>query len=123
MFPRQRPVGCARMPVVPPEEDWRRLVDGVGREGEAGSKNSGEKCCIDEMWNLAVTCTEAELCGLCDFAANDGGGNAKYMGRSKGAVFMMIPVRPKRRSRRLGMTDIVTHGLEWMAGKVREMGC
>ena len=53
----------------------------------------------------------------------DGGGIAKYMGRSKGVEYMLVPVRPKRRSGRLGVTDIVTHGLEGMACRLRVMGC
>ena len=62
MFPELRPIGCARVLVVPPQAEWMSLVDEVG-EGGIRINTGGF---FTEMRAWVIACTEAELCGLCD---------------------------------------------------------
>ncbi len=60
MFPRQRPIGCPRMPLVP---------QGEGREEGAGG---GEEDTLEEAWKKLAYCMEGELCRECDYVGPGG---------------------------------------------------
>ena len=113
MFPRSRPIGCGRMPVSPPQEEWNALVS------KASASDTQEV--VNRLWCLVTACTEAELCGFCDNVDAEGLCLEKFMGRSQGAAYKQVPVWPKRASGRIGRTDLVCHGLAWIAGRLAEL--
>ena len=119
MFPITKPIGCCRMPVVPPQLEWSDMVQKVNT-GEL--VNEGEKKdVVNRLWTLVSACTEAELCGCCDAVDSEGLSAGKFMGRATGVAYKQAQVWPKRASGKLGTTDLVNHGLAWMASRLSEL--
>ncbi len=69
MFPRQRPTGCPRRPLVP-------------HGTEAGEAEEWEALAIEEKWRRLAYCMEGELCRECDFVGE--GGNPTGPTRAEG---------------------------------------
>ena len=111
-FPRERPVGCARLPAVPYAlaEEPRKVVD-LGEDRGEG---------LEKMWEGLVNCVEIELCGMCD-AFKEGRPDARYMGRAGGARAVKERSLPQRSAGEKGKLDITTYGYAWTATRVREL--
>ena len=61
-FGRQKPIGCARAPIVPCNDD---------REGKKGVA-AEEQDEIEDDWRRAMQCAEVELCGIWDLITKGG---------------------------------------------------
>ena len=119
MFPITKPIGCCRMPVVPPQHEWSGMVQQIntGELVDEGEK----KDVVNRLWTLVPACMEAELCGCCDAVDSEGLSAGKFMGRATGVAYKQAQVWPKRASGKLGTTDLVNHGLAWMASRLSEL--
>ncbi len=109
MFPRERPIGCPRRPLVP--------GGGGGREGEEGQgRDNGE-----EQWRDIAYCIEAELCRECDRVDGDGAPDRRYMGRGEGLQLVRRPLMPPRTAARHGRADGHLHKLAWTLNRMEEL--
>ncbi len=108
MFPRERPVGCARRPLVP-----RSRNEGV--VGEAGGES------LEEEWRKLAYCVEGELCRGCDRVGSDGAPDSRYLGRGEGLRLVLRPMLAPRAMARHGRADAQLHRLAWTLNRVEEL--
>ncbi len=107
MFPRERPVGCARRPLVP------REAEGANEGGLANS--------VDEEWRRLAYCVEGELCRQCDLVGEDGAPNKGYLGRGEGIKLVRRPMMAPRSMARHGRADAQLHRLAWTLNRLEEL--
>ena len=106
MFPRSKPIGCARQPVVPEAKDveWASAEDRETRaEGAAAA------------WGSIVLAVEEELCGVCD-AVDD-----KHRGRHEEATVVFRPALPRRAAGYRGAMAQAEFGVIWGMNRLREL--
>ncbi len=122
-FPRDRPIGCARRPIVPDSRVG-------GCQAAAGAAAGGAWDDLDfpmsedglqEFWNVLVTCAEHELCGMHDLVGPDGSPLAAYVGRARGLRVVRRPITPPRITGHYGKADRIGHALCWAAVRLQEM--
>ena len=121
-FPRSRPIGCARIPVLP---DWARRQDSfhgtvVAENGSSGYVAPGDVS-ISDLWLALVHAIECELCGITDSVFSDGKELRAFLGRGSGIRFAQRLALPKRSSAKLGKVDATAHALRWFADRVKEL--
>ncbi len=108
MFPRMRPVGCPRMPLLP----------------QCGGQGSGEgegEVTLEEEWRRIAYCIEGELCRECDLVGGDGGPDRSYMGRGEGMRLVLRPMMPPRNMARHGRADSQLNRLMWVLNRLEEL--
>ena len=120
-FPRLRPIGCPRAPVVP---DWHQLQSQSRQSalvlkgdagGYAGSSDHGNK------WPALMHAVESEICRVNDFVDADGVAGASHCGRSELVHTIKRLSLPQRTSAALGKICIYAHALIWLGRRVREL--
>ncbi len=108
MFPRERPVGCARRPLVP-----------RGWDGEAAGEGEGQS--LEEEWRRLAYCVEGELCRECDRVGKEGSPDGRYLGRGEGLRLVLRPMLAPRAMARHGRADAQLHRLAWTLNRVEEL--
>ncbi len=108
MLPRERPVGCARRPLVP-----------RGLEGEEAGE--GGRVSLEEEWRRLAYCVEGELCRECDRVGKDGAPDSRYLGRGEGLRLVLRPMLAPRAMARHGRADAHLHRLAWTLNRVEEL--
>ena len=101
-FPRQKPIGCARAPVVP-FAAWP-LANGQCTE-ESVTKRYAE----------VVSAVEDELCGVCDEL------KAVYRGRDKKAEVVARPAVPRRAAGPRGHMSQMSFANVWGLSRLKEL--
>ncbi len=112
MFPRNRPIGCPRQPLVP----GRGAGESGGQEGEGREGRD-----LEAEWRGIAHCIESELCRECDFVKSDGTPDERYMGRGDGLRLVRRPLMPPRTSARHGRADGRLHDLAWTLNRMEEL--
>ncbi len=108
MFPRQRPVGCPRRPLVP--------------RGEAGEgEGQGGEVSLEEEWRRLAYCIEGELARECDLVGGNGEPDKGYLGRGEGMNLVLRPLMPPRNVARHGRADGRLHRLIWTLNRLEEL--
>jgi ribonuclease HI len=111
-FPKVRPVGCARQPVLPDREILCDLAAASVRNPEAVNK------AFRHLFDLA----EVELCGICDTVRSNGAPDKKFLGRGGELTTKWGPVVP-RSAGMCGRSDAIVLGLNWIAIRLNELAC
>ncbi len=104
MFPRERPIGCARRPLVP---RW-----------EEGGKGEREELTLEEEWRRLAYCVEGELCRQCDLVDSDGVPDRRFLGRGEGMKLVLRPLTAPRAMARHGRADAQLHRLAWTLNRL-----
>ena len=105
-FPRAKPIGCARRPVVPEEcsVSWATAEeDKVRAEG------------ANAAWGEIVAAIEDELGGICDNFHHG------YKGRHQEADVVMRPILPRRAAGPRGAMAQEEYAIVWVMNRLREM--
>ena len=76
-FERKKPIGCARAPIWPIQEE------GAEEEAEGGDKGEDTGAELDKDWEKIMGCVEEEICGICDHYKGREP-DAKWCGRGGG---------------------------------------
>ena len=105
-FPRAKPIGCPRRPVVPKERSaqWAFARDAKLREAGAS-----------EAWGSIVAAIEDELCGICDNF------DKKYKGRHEDTEVVLRPALPRRAAGPRGAMAQSEFAVVWAMNRLREM--
>ncbi len=109
MFPRERPIGCPRKPLVPQENGG----------GEEGGREEGDT--LEEEWRKLAFCVEAELCRECDLVGEEGAPNRGYMGRGEGMRLVRRPLMAPRCMARHGRANGMLHRFMWILNRLEEL--
>ncbi len=118
-FPRERPVGCARRPVVP-EPRAGASADATTATWDDLNHTMTEDG-LQELWNVIFTCGEHELCGLHDLVGSDGDPLGSDLGRARGMRLVRRPITPPRITGQHGKVDRIGHALCWATARLQEM--
>ena len=103
-FPRAKPIGCGRCPVVPSKEAITGWAEQRGqKERERG---------LEEAWGNLVGAIELEMCGVSDSYC-DGLPDGKHLGREEGPKHAQTQVLPPRAAGKYGEVDPVMHAMLW----------
>ena len=120
--PRNRPIGCARAPVIP---EWAKRVGGETRDGLTLLGTRGHTVPFQALdgvaWQSLAHAIECELCNISDCVKPDGKIVKSYTGRARGVRIVQRLALPKRSSAQLGKVDTISHALRWFAVRVREL--
>ena len=108
-FPRSKPTGCARRPVVPAS------ACRFGKEAKDEAKET-----MGKAWKEIIACAEVELCGICDSFKGDLP-DGRYLGRANGARKVQTWSLPQRAAGKDGALDAVAYAFSWAATRMREM--
>ncbi len=114
-FPRERPVGCPRKPVVP------ALGDEAWAEQALRDAASGNTECMAARWCAIAGCIEAELCRQCDLVDSEGRPLKEFLGRGEGLRVRWKRVLPPRIAGQHGQADSELHRLRWTLNRVEEL--
>ena len=116
-FPKDKPIGCARAPVVPQwcGSDLDRRCS--GQEGGDPSPYVP----VEDGWPALVHAVEAELCHLTDNVDKTGRPHHRFVGRSSGVSTAQRLAMPMRASASLGKVNLRAHALMWFANRVLEL--
>ena len=101
-FPRARPIGCARAPVLPATGDDATL--------------GGSSCeLVSRRYAGIVSAVEKELSGVCDSFDNT------QWGRAEGASIATRPVLPRRAAGRRGAMSQKEYVVVWGLNRLKEL--
>ena len=115
-FDRKKPCGCARAPCAP--QELRPAIAAL-----AGSGSIEEKVKVArDAWAEAVTCVEAELCGVLD-KVGAGAQQQKWCGRGQGASIVARLVFPNRAGGIWGRMSQDDYGNVWLLNRCKELLC
>jgi hypothetical protein len=113
-FPRERPVGCPRRPVLPAVSDASWTAGAL--DGSAGGEEA-----LASRWGSVAECIEAELCRQCDLVDADGLPLREYTGRGGGLQVKWKRVLPPRIVGQHGLSDAQLHRLMWVLNRTEEL--
>ena len=99
-FPKHKPIGCARAPVVP----------------VADSRSS-----LDDKFAEVLSCAEAEIARLCDLVNPDGTVDSRYAGRKHGFKSIKALPLPPRTAGPLGEASKTAYKAKWLAERLQEL--
>ena len=116
-FPRQKPIGCAREPVLP------ELPPAIHLSSPEGSGHTSSLDSPAQVWPALAHAIETELCRVTDCVSRNGLAQKAYSGRAQGVRTANILVLPKRGSASLGKVDEVAHALHWLSVRIGEIAC
>ncbi len=108
-FGKQRPIGCARCPVVPPPS----VLDAAFGATRDDPTN------LAAAYSSMMDAIETELCGITDKYVN-GAPDPRYCGRAQGLRFVSRPLLPPRRMAEFGKADAFVHALVWLGARMDE---
>ena len=111
-FPRTKPIGCARQPVVPSQTCGQDLGLSSSRR-EASSSAT-------KAWAQLASAIEAELCGVTDKWEKEGP-HPKWRGRANGPKYVQTPLLPPRSAGAWGKQDWCCHCLLWAINRLQEL--
>ena len=114
-FPRYKPIGCSRSPVVP---------RGVSAADASSLEVCGYATSVEspsETWPALAHAIETELCRVIDSVDSNGLAQPAYSGRARGVRTSQMLVLPRRASASLGKVDEVAHALNWLAVRISEI--
>ena len=121
-FPRVKPIGCARAPVVP---QWSTSPPPPSRERSSNGEGSGyaspSKACVAAQWPALVHAIETELCRITDNVDQYGYAAAQFAGRARGVSTAFKLALPMKASASIGKVDMDSHALMWLAIRVEEL--
>ena len=121
-IPRERPIGCARCPVLPDWAEPTHINDIQAclplQRGEGGHVSVQEG---EGRWPALAHAMEVELCRMHDIVSSDGEAKKTYIGRSQGVSITHRLALPKRASASLGKVSLTAHALVWFSVRVKEL--
>ena len=119
-FPRERPIGCARQPVVAEWQCARTAVETDGSlRGYAGAPLSPAP--PGELWPSLVHAMETEMSRQHDKVDAHGRASHTHAGRARGADTNFSLALPKRAIPSLGKVALTAHALKWLSVRVRAL--
>ena len=117
-FPVRKPIGCARLPVLPV---WDRGVSVTPTVPDSDGHIEPSVGSASILWPALIHAMESELCGITDQVHHSGAAKRSFTGRARGVSTALRMVLPKRTSASLGKVDARSHALRWFAIRVKEL--
>ena len=120
-FPRSKPTGCARAPVLPQWTSDPERGAGFSCPGVHPSGHTGCNALASEMWPALAHAIESELCRVTDQVNQRGMASSTCSGRARGVRTVQFQAMPKRTSASMGKVDVISHALRCFAVRVNEL--
>ena len=112
IFPRDKPVGCARRPHAPGPQ----FIDGLRNAGTREERIEG----ATKAWADFSKAMEIELCGICDHVS-DRGADPKWGGREVKPTMVERQVMPRRAAGAGGHMKQEEYAEVWATNRLREL--